>query len=135
MDRICLNPTEIYLYHTSSEVLQWLRHHSCQRVGSNQPFDYIAGTLQHTLTSLLSQTAEVNLSKFLTLRYSVLSWPHQLVALPPLSYHYKQKLRVDVIMHRCPVSLPAVGHSLEVVHGRAQIGFAHGLTPGLLFAL
>lgn len=33
-----------------------------------------------------------------------------------LSYHYKQRLRVDVSMHRAPVSRPAGGHSKEVVH-------------------
>lgn len=53
-------------------------------------------------------------AKALTPRYSIPPGPHKLTALSLLSYHYKQKLCVDVIMHRRPVSLPAAGgHSKE----------------------
>lgn len=80
----------------------------------NQLVDYIVGTLWYTLTSLMTWASEVNLSKF---------WPPDTVYLHGpinplpclLSYHYKQKLQVDVSMHRCPVSLPAGGHSKRVV--------------------
>lgn len=87
----------------------------------NQLVDYIVGTLWYTLTSPLTCASEVNLSKF---------WPPDTVyphgpinSLPCLlSYHYKQKLWVDVIMHRCPVSLPAGRHSKEAEQSRTWVG-------------
>lgn len=67
----------------------------------------------HTLTSWMTWASEVNLSKFWP---PDTAYPHGPINSSPclLSYHYKQKLLVDVSMHGCPVRLPAGGHSKEV---------------------
>lgn len=71
-----------------------------------QLVEYVVGTLRCTLTSSLTWALGVNLSKFWP---SDTAYRYGLINSSPrvLSYHYKQRLGVDVSMHPCPLGLPA----------------------------
>lgn len=99
------------------DVTLWL---SCGRyvttldMAPYQLVEYVVGTLRYTLTPSLTWALGVNLSKFWP---SDTAYRYGLINSSPcvLSYHYKQRLGVDVSMHPCPLGLPAGGHSKEAV--------------------
>lgn len=95
------------------DVTLWL---SCGRyvttldMAPYQLVEYVVGTLRYTLTPSLTWALGVNLSKFWP---SDTAYRYGLINSSPcvLSYHYKQRLGVDVSVHPCPLGLPAGGHS------------------------